>query len=324
MNDTYTGGTNLDGGTQFLATADGTGSGAITFEPLASSTLILGTNSGPPNAIDRFIKGDTIVLDDLYLTGTSMVGSTLIVDGLGGLVEPKQVDLNLPNTNLAALSVQSGTGSDFLPDVVVTSDVACFCRGTRILTSHGEIAVEDLVVGDRVITFSGAAKPIRWIGRRSYAGRFAVGNATVLRIVFRAGALAENIPSRDLFVSPLHAMFIEGLLIPAGALSNGRTIKWLSKVERIDYFHIELESHDLIIAEGALSETFVDDDSSMMFHNALEYFERYPDAACMPAVYCAPRVTHGYALEAIRKRLAERAGLNAIPPDVPLRGYGAR
>jgi len=82
------------------------------------------------------------------------------------------------------------------------------------------------------------------------------------------------------------------------------------RVESVEYFHVELESHDVILAEGAPSETFIDDDSRGMFHNAREYRALYPDeAARAGAHYCAPRLEEGYGVEAVRRRVVARAGL---------------
>ena len=209
-------------------------------------------------------------------------------------------------------------------DAQVTSSPACYLLGTRLATSKGEVAVEALSIGEALITRSGAPRAIRWIGRRSYAGRFANANPSVLPICFKAGSLGENTPSRDLWVSPRHAMFLDGVLIPAEHLVNGVTITQADGVDRIDYFHIELDSHDVIFAEGALSETFVDDHSRSIFHNAPEFSALYPDAEPVEAVYCAPRVEEGFVLEAVRRRLAERAGLpaRAYPADAgALRGW---
>ncbi len=93
---------------------------------------------------------------------------------------------------------------------------------------------------------------------------------------------------------------------------------------RSNIFHIELDSHDLIIAEGSLSESFIDDDSRAMFHNAHDYDTLYADEVRRPASYCAPRLDEGYQLEAVRRRLTQRAGL-LCSADTPrtgaVRGY---
>jgi len=190
---------------------------------------------------------------------------------------------------------------------------------------RGQKRVENLKIGDEVMTASGVARPIKWIGRRSYSGRFVMGRKDILPVCMKAGALADNVPKRDLWISPNHAMYLDGVLIEAKDLVNGVSIVQAERVEQVEYFHIELETHDVIIAQGALSETFIDDDSRLMFHNAHEYRTLYTDAPAALARYCAARLDEGYEVEAIRQRLALRAGLVSSDEKTAragdLRGY---
>jgi hypothetical protein len=203
--------------------------------------------------------------------------------------------------------------------------IACYCRGTLIETKNGPQNVETLEIGDEVVTASGVARPIKWIGRRSYLGRFVMGRKDILPICIKAGALADNLPSRDLWISPHHAMYFEdegGVLIEAKELVNGISIVQAGRVDKVEYFHIELESHDVIIAEGALSETFLDDDSRGMFHNAHEYYMLHSEQRAESAHYRSPRREDGYEVEAIRRRIAGRAGLDLGGESVgELRGH---
>jgi hypothetical protein len=121
-------------------------------------------------------------------------------------------------------------------------------------------------------------------------------------------------------------MYLDGVLIEAKDLVNGVSIVQAERVEKVEYFHIELETHDVIIAEGAPSETFIDDDSRAMFHNAHEYYALHPDslpgALTAPARFCAPRLEDGYEVEAVRRRIELRAGLRRHEPRIgALRGF---
>jgi ELWxxDGT repeat protein len=184
--------------------------------------------------------------------------------------------------------IVSGSGSS--NPAFFTLDPTCYCRGTRIMTDAGEVPVEDLAIGDRLVTLSGEARSIRWIGYRAYDGRFIAGNRKVMPIRIAAGALAEGVPSRDLWLSPEHSVHIDGVLVRAGHLVNGVTIAQADRVERLEYFHIELDSHDVIFADGAPAETYVDCDNRNMFQNAGEFAALYPEDVRPRWQFCLPRL----------------------------------
>jgi hypothetical protein len=153
----------------------------------------------------------------------------------------------------------------------------CFMPGTLIHTPDGGRAIEMLRAGDLVSTMDGRVMPVRWIGRQTVSRTF--GNRTrVLPIRIKHGALGENLPERDLLVSPDHALLINDVLIQAGALVNGTSIVRESNVPRIyTYYHVELDDHSLILAEGVPAETFVDNVDRLAFDNWHEYEALYPN-----------------------------------------------
>lgn len=146
----------------------------------------------------------------------------------------------------------------------------CFCRGTMIATAGGQKAVEGLKAGDMVLTEAGAEVPVRWIGRGVFSRVFA-DQSRVLPVLVRAGALGDNLPARDLRVSPGHAFLLDGVLVNAGALVNGTTIlRDESTPVVFEYFHVELDRHDVLMAEGVPAESFVDGVENMGFENLAE------------------------------------------------------
>ena len=274
------------GGTEFLASG---GQGSLTTLHMGG-TIDLG-------ALD-FVSAGTAAFDPRSNTLTVTQGTRSYTEQLAG--------------NYAGGTFQMTADGLHGTDVSVDG-LACYVGGTLIRTVAGDVPIERLRIGDQVVTHGGTARGIGWIGFRHYDGRFIARNPDALPVLFRAGALADGVPARDLRVSPLHAMFLDGVLIPARLLVNGASIVQEEAVDDVAYFHIELATHDVIIAEGAASESFVDCDSRFMFQNAAAFAALYPDGLGTPWQFCAARVESGLCLEAVRRRLARRAGLAPRP-----------
>ena len=182
----------------------------------------------------------------------------------------------------------------------------CFARGTLIRTVDGERAVETLDAGTRVVLAGGGDAEIVWVGHRRLRLDGAVERPELQRpIRVGAGTLGGGLPRRDLVVSPDHALFLDGVLVPAGLLVDGTRIRQ-EVVETIEYFHVELAAHDVILAEGAPAESYLDTGNRQTFANAPLVALR-PDLSAGSArigTACAEMVLGGERLEAIRARLA--------------------
>jgi hypothetical protein len=184
----------------------------------------------------------------------------------------------------------------------------CFAAGTKILTPGGEVAVEVLAPGDLVITHAGEEREIVWVGRREIDLAAHPRPEAVRPVVIEAGALGNGMPARRLRVSPDHALFLDGVLVPAKALLNWTSIRQDVAAASVVYVHIELARHDVIFAEGAPAETFLDTGHRGVFDNEASQVVAHPVVMQQrrDAGSCAPLCLGGAGLEAIRQRLAAR------------------
>jgi hypothetical protein len=194
--------------------------------------------------------------------------------------------------------------------------VPCYCGGTRIATPHGEVAVEQLAIGDAVLLASGGHEPVRWIGHRRIDPAAHPDPDAVLPIRIMRGAVADNIPARDLLVSPDHAVFLDGLLIQARQLVNHASIVQETSRAPIDYYHVQLDSHAVLYADGLTAESYLDTGNRGLFANADAPLTLHPSfARDVPAPgACAPLAVDAARVEPIWRRLAARA--KAAPADV--------
>jgi Hint domain len=168
----------------------------------------------------------------------------------------------------------------------------CFLKGTKILTAEGERNIEDLAVGDLLPTMFGGLRPVQWIGRypikKSDPSKPWVKDALPVRIA--QSALGPNLPHADLYVTGYHSLLIDGVLAPAAMLINGTTIVRDEEREydELEYFHVKLESHDVIYSEGVPAETLLEVTESAV--NFAGYLRQHgtpmtEEARCAPYVH---------------------------------------
>ena len=305
----YSGGTTVPAGTLDLAAAGAAGGGAITFAGTSGSTatLALDTATQPANnatfanTLATFGANDQLDLKGLNYKGaattqetyTSSTGVLMVAEG--GKTEDFTLSGVVPGETFFAES--DGNGGTL---VVAT---VCYASGSRIRTERGDVAVEDLAVGDRVVTTSGALRPIRWLGHRRVRCGSHPRPEKVWPYRVKAGAFGAGLPYRDLYLSPAHALCVDDLLIPVRALRHGDLVTQV-EVEEVTYWHVELNSHDILLANGLPAESYLDIDNRASFDNADGPRLLHPDFEPLStADYCRPYVESGPALTRVRAKL---------------------
>ncbi len=273
-----------------------TGLNIINFES-GTDWMISGNTVGlaEHQIINGFNFGDTI-----SLTGFSVATTLFLSPGEIGFANghvDEYLTIAVQNTAEYRITASSlGT--------VITLQAPCFAAGTRILTGRGNVPVQDLSVGDTVITLAGKDKPIIWIGKKTIDLRHHAEPGTVQPVCIAANALAENVPDRDLWISPDHAIYIDGYLIPAKALLNQTNIYQRSRRE-VTYYHVELAQHAVIFAENAAVETYLETGNRAGFENGPGSFILNPDFGDIirRQLSCTSLLEHGDALDKIRSRI---------------------
>ncbi len=198
-----------------------------------------------------------------------------------------------------------------------TKCVICFLSGTRLRTPDGEVAVEELKIGHFVVTESGATRAIRWIGRIALERNGdEPWSKDVQPVRVEKNAFGDGSPRRDLYLSRAHMVHLNGLLMPVGDLINGRTISAVDDGgTRLEYFHVELETHDVLLAEGAPCESLLLGQQNLWaFDNCAEYVGLYGWPPADAAQPYAPIVAFNGGRSEFKSRLR-----SALAPVVDIR-----
>jgi hypothetical protein len=271
---------------------------------------VIGSLVGAPAIL---ASGETLVIGSKFLPDMEATRSNLSpygdINAYDGFfiaqVDPYQFIDSVGDTNSGAspfalnsvYTADPGRAQDtsLSDDFSATDDFAaatyCFAAGTLIATPEGPKPVERLAVGDPVVTADGRGVPVLWIGRQQLRKPGPVDPSGLVQI--RAGALGDGLPHCDLTVTADHGMVLDGFVINASALVNGGSIDWVPSSELPETFtvyHVETEGHEVILANGAPSETFIDYRDRRAFDNFDEYLDLYGCERIIPEMH-RPRIS---------------------------------
>jgi hypothetical protein len=255
---------------------------------------------------------------------------------IGGTTDIMAVTQSIAGVSLGIsaldLAIMQEAGVPLVPGAV-----ACFAAGTRIATPRGAAPIEALREGDAVVTAAGKQARIQWIGWRHVDCRRHQQPEDVWPVRIAAGAFGDGRPASPLFLSPDHAVFIAGndaagapgVLIPIRYLVNGASIAQ-RPCDRITYWHIELDEHAIILANGLACESYLDTGNRAAFANGGTTVMMNPDFAFPDFAFpdfafrvwqrqgCAKLVLGGPRLAAAKRLLLARARtLGHVMTDAP-------
>ena len=301
------------------------------------TTMVADINAGTGGSVPRKLKaigGGRALFEandgthgiELWVTDGSAAGTSMLLDINPGAGSGKPAYLSYftptgtgqflfdadDGVNGLELWTTDGTtaGTSLVSDIApgatagsptgFTLDLPCFAAGTRILTAEGEIPVEDLRPGMRVPTGSGRLRAIVWVGRTVVDLARHAEPVRAAPITVLANAFAPGVPGRALRLSPDHAVLAGGGLIPIRLLVNGATILRAAAARMVRYFHVELDGHDILLAEGLPAESYLDTGNRAIFAGVMGARPLHPDlsARSWDGASCRPLLLGGAAVAA--------------------------
>ena len=290
----------------FLYTLDQNGNSTngkvVELIPSSASTATESTNDGVITLGETF----TVTFSDPDTAATydgvyTYVGYETVVSGVIG--QDVHGDYFL-FTNDGTIPIHSNLNGFVAEDFPV-----CYARGTMIASPEGERPIETLRIGDLVRTHGGRLRRVKWVGHRFIDCRLHPNRKAVWPIRIAADAIALNHPSRDLLVSPAHTICVDlfgEMLVHAGNIVNGASIAQI-EVDEIEYWHVELESHELLVANNLPAESYLEMANRDFFAEGGATRDSYASPWRTHDDFCRPVMKDEADLAFVRRRLTERA-----------------
>jgi hypothetical protein len=265
--------------------------------------------------LDTIALGTNIFVPGTYTNAYDAAAHTLTIPKAGG---GSYVFNNF--------STAAGAPTTFLVTGTTVTDVVCYVRGTMIQTPTGELPIETLRPAMQVITLvegNEVPRPVKWVGHRRIDLTRHPRPEAMAPIRVERDAFADNVPHTDLLLSPDHAVSIDGMLFCIRQLVNGSTIRTERGWTAVDYYHVELNDHSILLAEGLPAESYLDTGNRAFFANSGAPLVLHPDLPnenrypTRQVGSCAPFVWDEAGVRPVWQRLADRAA--GIGRPVPQR-----
>jgi antigen 43 len=276
------------------------------------------TTGNQTNAV-TVVAGAEIEFAQVHTTSvtSSFANNTLTISSTGPILTQSML---LAGASSSTINVTSTLVSG-KESVIIT----CYAGGTEILTGHGTVPVEAINPGDTVVVRRDGQdllEPVVWVGSSSIDLSRHARPELAAPIRVKAGALSDNTPARDLLLSPEHGLILDGRCVPVKLLVNGGSIAREYPAVPFEYYHVELEKHGILIAEGAEAESYLDTGNRSLFDNADDPrmlhpgFELNAEAERWQTDACAPLMSEAAEVAPLWQALADRsAALGFVAPE---------
>lgn len=263
------------------------------------------------STIDNFDGNDTITLEDVQRSDVAGVTFADADHITITLKDGSSITLNIPGIENAGYSL----GSNSEGELTFTT---CFLSGTSIATLQGMMNVEDIQIGEVVETFDWKtnkiiSSPVIWVGQKYMTVKTHLSDDLAgypVRVL--KDAIAENVPNKDLLITPEHCLFFDGNFVPARMLVNGRSIYYDLTITSYNYYHIETEAHSVIWANGTLTESYLDTGNRNSFANKSKVVSLFSEAKSWDKDAAAPLNVQRSVIEPIYNQLNNRAIYNNL------------
>ncbi|MCG4272777.1 Hint domain-containing protein [Acetobacter senegalensis] len=220
-----------------------------------SNSLTLGSDQYRNVTIENYAPGDTLTMNNDTI-------KTFTDDGTGKIkvVTNNGVTLTL-NTAINPDTGKYFTAADFSYNA---GTITCFLAGSMIRTTNGDVAVEDITIGDQVVAFDwknnrNILRSVVWVGTaRAVVQPHLADDEAGWPVRVLKDAIADGVPYKDMLITAEHCLFFEDRFVPVRMLVNGRTIFYDKSILSYDYYHVETELHSVITADGMLTESYLD------------------------------------------------------------------